>query len=69
MTTQFDRHTQPLGVTRPQCNECVHLFAGKTACAAFPDGIPKEILLNRHDHREAYPGDKGVRFEPKNQDQ
>lgn len=32
-------------------------------CAAFPDGIPKEILTGEHDHSEPYQGDKGVRKE------
>ncbi len=31
-------------------------------CRAYPDGIPTEILLNKHDHREAYPGDLNIRF-------
>ena len=34
-------------------------------CIAFPDGIPEEILLGEHDHKTPYPGDNGIRFEPK----
>ena len=45
-----------------QCDVCRHKREGNT-CAAFPDGIPDEILTNAHDHRKAYPGDKGIRFE------
>jgi hypothetical protein len=46
-----------------QCVYCRHLTAGRK-CAAFPDGIPDEIEYNWVDHREPYPGDHGIRFEP-----
>ena len=51
----------------PQCLECKHRLPDWT-CAAFPlvpPGIPVAILLGEHDHREPYPGDHGIRFEPK----
>jgi hypothetical protein len=50
----------------PQCFRCRHFRPGYV-CAAFPDGngIPNPILQNEHDHRRPYPGDNGVRFEPK----
>jgi len=33
------------------------------ACAAFPRGIPEALLDGNADHRRAYPGDRGIRFE------
>lgn len=55
----------------PQCLGCRHLRptapTGPAAlkCAAFPEGVPREILLAQHDHRKPFPGDHGIRFEPK----
>ena len=48
-----------------QCGGCAHrINDGRqpTACKAFPDGIPEE-LLNRNDHTYPYPGDNGILFE------
>jgi hypothetical protein len=47
-----------------QCAHCKHKSEDGEACAAFPEGIPDEILLNQHDHRDPFPGDHGIRFEP-----
>ena len=54
-----------------QCNYCRHFhFAvkGPASCAAFPDGVPREIRGNEFDHRLEYPGDQGIRFEPIDED-
>lgn len=53
----------------PKCFSCVHL-AGITpgvgwTCAAFDGAIPKNILVNQHDHVEPYEGDHGIRFRAK----
>lgn len=48
-----------------QCSRCRRLQSAETwTCAAFPDGIPAMILRDRYDHRLAFPGDNGIRFDP-----
>ena len=49
----------------PICMICTRRsWLGKKAiCAAFPKGIPGEIWEEGFDHRQAYPGDGGIRFE------
>ena len=50
-----------------QCMTCRHRIVGKLACAAFPvyPGIPRSIYLMEVDHRDPYPGDNGIQWEPK----
>tara|TARA_R100000426_G_scaffold73480_2_gene51286 strand:- start:783 stop:989 length:207 start_codon:yes stop_codon:yes gene_type:complete len=57
----------------PQCFDCVHRRFGSGLllddievgiCIAFPDGVPLVIWTNEFDHRNPYPGDGGIRFEP-----
>ena len=45
------------------CVGCLHRD-GRGFCAAFPDGIPDDIFFDRVNHREPYPGDHGIQFEP-----
>jgi hypothetical protein len=57
----------------PMCVDCVHFKFDlddndiPPHCDAFPDGIPDDIIWEGADHRRPYPGDHGIRFEPKNQ--
>lgn len=50
-----------------QCADCTHLkgLDGETLiCAAFPKGIPDNILRGLADHSRPYEGDHGLRFRP-----
>jgi hypothetical protein len=52
------------GATWSQCFECKHrLPQTRLACKAFPNGVPREIFLSDHNHREPFVGDNGYRFE------
>ena len=54
-------------ITNSDCFACRHLRlspAGGLACAAFPRAIPADLLEGRAQHRQPYPGDNGVRFQP-----
>ena len=59
-------------VTLSQCTGCKHGWnAARRAtreiyprCAAFPDGIPDEILWNELRHTKPYPGDRGIQYDP-----
>ncbi len=51
------------------CARCKHIdepidVIGPT-CDAFPTGMPMEIQTGQFRHTEPYPGDNGIRFEPK----
>lgn len=55
-------------IAPPICYGCKHLVPTsefELKCTAFPQGIPNEIVLSKHDHRTPFPGDHGVRFEAK----
>jgi len=52
-----------------QCRRCKHYQAQRRGdfCAAFPDepGIPLPILDMDADHRMPFPGDHGIRWQPR----
>jgi hypothetical protein len=55
----------------PDCYKCKHLHPKEQrdstpmTCAAFFEGIPNEIFFQGTSHKKPYRGDKGFRFEPK----
>ncbi len=56
-----------------QCAWCKHLLPkinhpSDSTCLAFPEGIPPEVLWNKFDHKQSYPGDNGIQFEAKEED-
>ena len=55
-----------LRIIKPaQCPSCRHLRSPvEWRCNAFPLGIPGAIWCNEFDHRERYPGDGGILYEP-----
>ena len=53
------------GAKGVMCNTCIHNNRER-ACKAFPNGIPKEILI-RGEHDTPFPDDQGIRYEPKEQ--
>jgi hypothetical protein len=47
-----------------QCGSCAHLIRAEgeiSACAAFPDGIPYDILMGYVLHDDSTKGDRGVK--------
>lgn len=51
-------------VPPPICVGCTHRRGQELACDAFPEGIPGPIIRSEFDHRESFPGDGGITFDP-----
>ncbi len=66
MEFQLRERPDNLPVYSPVCMRCRHLDLENIEarrCRAFPDAIPNAIWTGEHDHRTAFPGDHGIRFE------
>jgi len=55
-----------LEVLISQCASCRHWNAKEgTRCAAYPDGIPYEIIVNDVSHTSPRDGDHDIQYEAK----
>lgn len=56
-----------------QCSTCTRMRSWMVtgqptaSCEAFPGGIPDAVWTNSFDHRQAVPGDHGLRWESNGQ--
>ncbi len=60
-----DSNLRGISMGACQCNQCRHVSDNGMTCAAFPQGIPIPILSGKVQHTKPYPGDHGIRFEPR----
>ena len=71
MAYEAERWKTAPGTTVIMCSHCKHiipgLINGKATCKAYPDGIPRELML-RNEHNTPFPGDNGIRFEAKEEE-
>lgn len=64
MTNDKFNYTKDTEILISQCAYCKHKGYGKF-CDAF-DEIPRDVLLNKVDHRKPIKGDRGIQFEANN---
>jgi len=70
LTMQAEQTRKPQDIPKaqhPLCASCKHLTVFENRilkCKAYPDGIPREILIMEEDHRQPLPEDNGIQYEP-----
>ena len=71
MNTTFESNPLAREIGAEQCLCCKHYRIAKypRSCDAFPEKIPREIILGNHDHCEPFEGDSGILFEPLTKEQ
>ena len=50
------------------CYTCKWYFGntrGLNTCKAFPQGIPREVLIGKNQHQKKIEGDHGIQYAPK----
>ncbi len=51
---------------KTSCYDCIHFLGAEAGrCDAFPDQIPEKIWSGKSPHRDPFPGDRGIQFEPR----
>lgn len=65
VSSMIDDRELAIPVYSEVCTFCKHLHPDEDRrCDAFSDEIPMEIWLGKDDHRQPFPGDRGIQFEP-----
>ena len=52
-----------------RCSACEHRNWMLDNCKAFPQGIPQELLRSLVEHTKPYPGDHGIQYKAKYDDE
>tara|TARA_R110002110_G_scaffold240683_4_gene456927 strand:- start:598 stop:888 length:291 start_codon:yes stop_codon:yes gene_type:complete len=51
------------------CFRCEYLKEDEVSCDAFPDVIPRKILLGQRKHNKPIDGDNGIQFKEKSKEE
>lgn len=64
MAFESERWRCDVGAKLVMCSTCIHRNGIEPTCKAFPNGIPRNLII-RGEHDTPYPGDNGIRYEPR----